>query len=477
MKHMRRVDVAIGAMLYFLTVATPAMAAPNKGDTAFLMVSAVLVLLMTIPGLALFYSGLVRTKNVLATLMQVVVTVSIVCLIWMIYGYSLVFTEGSAFAPFIGGFSRVFLRGVTPDSVVPTFSHGVYVPEFAFISFQMMFAAITPALIIGAFAERMRFPALMAFMVLWVTFVYCPIAHMLWFWPGPDALSEAARLQAGASGTEDVAGLLAGAGLAFQWGALDFAGGTVVHVSAGIAGLVGALIVGPRSGYGREPMPPHSLPLSMVGAALLWVGWFGFNAGSALEANGTAALAMANTFGATAAAAITWMCIEWSARGKPTTLGVITGMVVGLVAVTPAAGFAGPMGAIVLGLASAVAGYIACTWLKSMLRYDDSLDVFGVHCVGGIVGALATGLLVSPGFGGTGVADYVSKPGQIVIGYDMATQVLAQVKAVLLTLVWSGVLSAAFFKLLDMSMGLRPATDKERLGLDLTEHGERGYHF
>lgn len=473
----RAADRVALALIAFLSVMTPAMAAPNKGDTAFLMVSAVLVLLMTIPGLALFYCGLVRTKNVLATMMQVFVTVSVVCLIWMVYGYSLVFTEGSSLAPFVGGFSKVFLSGVSPDSVAATFSHGVYVPEYAFIAFQMMFAAITPALIIGAFAERMRFSAAIIFIVVWVTFVYCPIAHMVWYWPGPDALSEAARLQEGAAGATALERLLAGSGLAFQWGALDFAGGTVVHVSAGIAGLVGALMVGPRSGYGREPMPPHSLPLSMVGAALLWVGWFGFNCGSSLEANGTAALAMVNTFGATAAAAVTWMCVEWIAKGKPTSLGVITGMVIGLVAVTPAAGFAGPMGAITLGIVSGLVGYLACTRLKSALRYDDSLDVFGVHCVGGIVGALATGILVAPNFGGTGVADYISKPDQVVISYEFAPQILAQIKAVLLTLIWSGLLSAIVLKVLDLTIGLRPAQDKERVGLDITEHGERGYHF
>ncbi len=461
----------------------PAAAAPDKGDTAFLMVSTALVLLMTVPGLALFYGGLVRTKNALAMLMQVYATVCLVCLIWMIYGYSLAFTEDPRVAPFVGGLSKAFLSGITPDSTASTFSNGVFVPEYAYVWFQMTFAAITPALIVGAFAERMRFSAILLFMALWVTIVYCPIAHMVWYWPGPDALSDAARAAASATGDAKAAAdaklqsLMANSGLAFQWGAIDFAGGTVVHINAGIAGLIGALMLGPRSGYGREPMPPHSLTLSMVGAALLWVGWFGFNCGSNLEANGTAALAMGNTFGATAAAALTWTFTEWAVKGKPTTLGLITGMVIGLVAVTPASGFAGPMGSIVLGIVSGIIGYVSCTWMKSKLGYDDSLDVFGVHCIGGIVGALATGILVAPQFGGTGVADYITQPGQITVTYDMGAQMQAQFKAVALTLIWSGLISTVLYKLVDLVVGLRPPKDRERTGLDLTEHGERAYHF
>ncbi len=476
----RFMAVALAALT---ATAHDALAATDKGDTAFVMLSTVLVLLMTIPGLALFYCGLVRTKNVLATMMQVFVTVAVVCLIWMIYGYSLAFTSDAALAPFVGGFSKAFLAGVTPDSVVSTFSHGVHIPEYAYIWFQMMFAAITPALIVGAFAERMRFSALVAFVVLWVSFVYCPIAHMVWSWPGPDALSNAASAVELASGPGksaaegDLRRLVESAGLAFQWGVIDFAGGTVVHVNAGIAGLVGAVIVGPRSGYGREPMPPHSLTLSMVGAALLWVGWFGFNCGSSLEANGVAALAMGNTFAATAAAAVTWSAIEWATKGKATSLGFITGMVIGLVAITPASGYAGPMGSIALGVAAGMFGFLACTWLKSALGYDDSLDVFGVHCIGGILGAVATGLLVAPQLGGTGVADYLAKPGQITLVYDMETQLTAQLTTVAITLVWSGLLSAIFFKLIDVTMGLRPAKEKERIGLDLVDHGEKGYHF
>lgn len=466
-----------------VAIPAPAWAATDKADTVFLMLSTVLVLLMTIPGLALFYCGLVRTKNVLSTLMQVYAIVCIVCLIWMFYGYSLTFTESTATAPFVGAFSKAFLAGITPDSVVSTFSHGVRIPEYAYIWFQMTFAAITPALIVGAFAERMRFAALVLFMILWVTLVYCPIAHMVWYGPGPDELAEAGRRVAFATGAArtaaeaDLQALLSNAGLAYQWGALDFAGGTVVHINAGIAGLMGALILGPRSGYGREPMPPHSLTLAMVGAALLWVGWFGFNCGSNLEANGIAVLAMGNTFGATAAAALAWTFVEWSAKGKATTLGLITGMVIGLVTVTPAAGFISPMGAIGLGAVGGVVGYLACTWLKSRLGYDDSLDVFGVHCIGGIVGALGTGLLVSPELGGTGVTDYLARPGQVTIGYDMAAQMTAQAKAIGLTLIWSGAISAILYKIVDGLVGLRPPKEKERAGLDLTDHGERGYHF
>lgn len=473
----------LAALLIATTWAAPAAAAVEKADTAFLMVSSVLVLLMTVPGLALFYCGLVRTKNVLATLMQVYATVCLVCIIWVLYGYSLAFTEDARTAPFVGGLSKAFLSGVTPDSLASTFSHGVQIPEYAFIWFQMTFAAITPALIVGALAERIKFSALLLFMALWVTIVYCPIAHMVWYWPGPDAVSEAARAAAAATGDAKaaadgyLASLLASSGLINQWGALDFAGGTVVHANAGMAGLVGALMLGPRSGYGREPMPPHALTLAMVGAALLWVGWFGFNCGSNLEANGTAALAMGNTFVATATAALSWAFVEWAIKGKPTSLGLITGMVIGLVAVTPAAGFASPMGAIALGFVAGFVGYGACTWMKSRLGYDDTLDVFGVHCVGGVLGALATGLLVDPRFGGTGVADYLSQPGTIQTGYDMAAQMAAQFKAVALTLVWSGVLSLILFKFVDLVIGLRPPKEKERAGLDLSEHGERGYHF
>jgi Amt family ammonium transporter len=461
----------------------PALAAPDKGDTAFLLISTVLVLLMTIPGLALFYCGLVRTKNALATLMQVYVTVCLVCVLWMLYAYSLAFTSDIRTSPFVGGLSKAFLSGVNADSLAATFSHGVYVPEYAYIWFQMTFAAITPALIVGAFAERMKFSALLVFMALWLTIVYCPIAHMVWYWPGPDALSDAARAVQNTTGDQrliaeaTLQSLLSSSGLLSQWGAIDFAGGTVVHTNAGVAGLVGALMLGARTGYGREPMPPHSLTLSMAGAALLWVGWFGFNCGSNLEANGIAALAMGNTFGATAASALAWILIEWMLKGKPTTLGLITGMVAGLVAVTPASGFAGPMGSIVLGLITGVVCFGACTSMKSAFGYDDSLDVFGVHCIGGILGAVATGILVDPALGGTGIADYISKPGQITVVYDMAFQVAAQLKAVAVTVIWSAVGSAIIYKFVDLTIGLRLPKEKERAGLDLTEHGERAYHY
>ena len=368
----------------------------------------------------------------LSVLMQVFYTVCIVTMIWVLYGYSLAFTGGS---DFIGGFSKAFLTGVTTDSKAATFSVGANIPELVYICFQMTFAAITPALIVGAFAERMKFSAVALFIPLWVTFVYFPIAHMVWYWAGPDAIDAAAKALAAA--TDDAAKtaaqakldeVMADAGLVFQWGAIDFAGGTVVHINAGIAGLVGALLVGKRIGYGKELMAPHSLTMTMIGASLLWVGWFGFNAGSNLEANGGAALAMTNTFVATAAAALSWMFAEWIVKGKPSLLGVVSGAVAGLVAVTPAAGFAGPMGAIVLGLVAGVVCLFFCTAVKNALGYDDALDVFGVHCIGGIVGALGTGILVNPALGGTGIMDYAA--GKIA-DYDFATQMIAQCKAVL----------------------------------------------
>ena len=373
-----------------------------------MMTASALVLLMTVPGLALFYGGLVRTKNMLSMLMQVFSCVCIVCIIWVIYGYSMAFTEGGAFNAFVGGFSKAFLAGVTPESNVETFTNGVVIPEYVYICFQMTFASITPALIVGAMAERMKFSAVVLFIALWVTFVYFPIAHMVWYWAGPAAMVAAARplpqpaADAKAAAETALDAVTANAGLAFQWGALDFAGGTVVHINAGIAGLVGALVVGKRVGFGREAMPPHSLTMTLIGASLLWVGWFGFNAGSALEASGTAALAMINTFVATAAAALAWMLAEKIFKGKPSLLGAASGAVAGLVAVTPASGFAGPMGAIVLGL---VAGFVCiffCSAIKNALGYDDALDVFGVHCIGGIIGAIGTGFLAAPSLGGTG---------------------------------------------------------------------------
>jgi Amt family ammonium transporter len=459
---------------------TAAAPVPNKGDTAWMLSATVLVLLMTVPGLALFYGGLVRTKNMLSILMQVFYCVCVVSVIWVVYGYSLAFSEGGSLNSFVGGFSKAFLRGVTPDSTVETFSDGVVLPEMVYICFQMTFAAITPALIVGALAERMKFAALALFIPLWVTFVYFPIAHMVWYWAGPGATVAAAKALAAAGPEAKAAAqsamdaVSANAGQAFRWGAIDFAGGTVVHINSGIAGLMGALLIGKRVGYGREAMPPHSLTMTMIGAALLWVGWFGFNAGSALEANGSAALAMLNTFVATAAAALAWLVTENTAKGKPSLLGGVTGAVAGLVAVTPAAGFAGPMGAIVLGIVAGVVCFIACSAVKNALGYDDALDVFGVHCVGGIVGAIATGFLVAPYLGGTGVFDYTTgKVGD----YDMAAQVIAQIKAVCLTLVWSGLGSAILYTIVGKVVGLRPGIDQEREGLDLVDHGERAYNY
>jgi Amt family ammonium transporter len=465
----------------------PALAAdaptPNKGDTAWMLIATVLVLMMTIPGLALFYAGLVRAKNVLSMLLQVFAIVCLVAIIWVIYGYSLAFT-GGPFNAFVGGLSKAFLMGVTPESVGATFSNGVVIPELVFICFQMTFACITPALIVGGFAERMKFSALMLFVALWVTFVYFPMAHMVWYWAGPDAIADAAKAVAAASGDAKTAAeaklaeVTADAGLIFSWGALDFAGGTVVHINSGIAALVGALMLGKRLGYRAEPMAPHSVTLTMVGAALLWVGWFGFNAGSALESGGSAALAMANTFIATAAAGISWMIFEFIFRWKFSLLGLASGVVAGLVAVTPAAGFSGVMGAAILGAVAGAVCLFFCTAIKALFRYDDSLDVFGIHAIGGIVGAIGTGLLVNPEWGGTGVADYAANPGSLVVAaYDMNAQLIAQAKGVALTIAWSGIGSFIIFKIVDLIIGTRVPADAEQSGLDLSQHGERAYAY
>ena len=439
--------------------AAPA-AVPNKGDTAWIMICTALVILMTLPGLGLFYGGLVRSKNMLSVLMQCMVIFSLIAVLWAVYGYSIAFTEGGAF---FGGFDRLFLAGLTPESVGATFSKGVVIPEYTFFSFQGAFATITCCLIIGAFAERAKFAAVLAFIVLWFTFSYLPIAHMVWFWPGPDAFTDAAAAEAAT----------AASGFLFQMGALDFAGGTVVHINAAVAGLVGAYVIGKRIGFGKEAMKPHSITLTMVGASLLWFGWFGFNAGSALEATGGAALAFANTFLATSGAVLTWTLGEWLSKGKPSMLGAASGAVAGLVAVTPAAGFVGPMGAIIIGL---VAGLL-CLWgvsgLKRMLGADDSLDVFGVHGVGGILGALLTGVFASPDLGGTGIYDYVANA--VSADYSIAGQVWTQLKAVLITIVWSGVVSFIAYKLVDLVIGLRVPEEEEREGLDITSHGETAY--
>ena len=432
---------------------------PNKGDTAWMMTSTVLVILMTIPGLALFYGGMVRAKNVLSVLMQVFVTFSLLAILWALYGYSIAFTEGNAF---FGGFSRLFMSGMTGDSTAATFSKGVVIPELVYFVFQLTFAAITPCLIVGAFAERVKFSAMLVFMVLWFTFSYLPIAHMVWYWAGPDAYTSAeAAEKAGAT-----------AGFIFQKGALDFAGGTVVHINAGIAGLVGCLVVGKRVGYGTAAMPPHNVPMMMIGTSLLWVGWFGFNVGSNLEASGFAGMVFANTLLATAAAALGWMFLEWIMKGTPTMLGAGSGAIAGLVAITPACGWVGPMGSIVLGILAGVICLLSVTKLKSALGYDDTLDVFGVHCIGGILGAVMTGVFNDPALGGTGVYDYVAEK---VADFSMSGQVISQLWGVGVTLVWSGVVALVAYKLVDWTIGLRVTEEVEREGLDTTLHGERAY--
>jgi Amt family ammonium transporter len=448
--------------------AVPAAAAaapapvPNKGDTAWMIVATVLVLMMCVPGLGLFYGGMVRSKNMLSVLMQTFMATSFLGVLWALYGYSIAFTQGST--PFFGGFDRLFLHGMTPDSTAATFSKGVVIPEYIYMCFQLTFAVITPALIVGAFAERMKFAAILFFLALWFTFSYLPIAHMVWFWAGPDAYTTQAAADAAT----------AAAGYIFQKGALDFAGGTVVHINAGIAGLVGAIVLGKRIGYGKEAMAPHSVTMTMIGASLLWVGWFGFNVGSNLEANGAATLVFANTLLATCAAATSWMFVEWFVKGKPSMLGAASGAIAGLVAITPACGFVGPMGAIAQGLLVSPLCFSFVTYVKGKLGYDDSLDVFGVHCVGGIFGALSTGVLVSPALGGTGVYDYVANK---VADFDMTAQVISQAWAVGTTLLWSGVVAFIAYKIVDMTIGLRVSEDVEREGLDTTEHGERAYHY
>ena len=454
------------------TEATPAAApapTPNKGDTSWMMVSTLLVILMTIPGLALFYGGLVRSKNMLSVLMQVMVTFSMIVVLWFIYGYSLAFTEGNAF---IGGFDRLMMKGVWDNAAgtfanAATFSKGVVIPEIVFAAFQATFAGITCALIVGAFAERMKFSAVLMFMVIWFTFSYAPIAHMVWFWMGPDAYTSA----------EVVDAMNAKAGYIWQMGALDFAGGTVVHINAAVAGLVGAFMVGKRIGYGKEAMAPHSLTLTMVGASLLWVGWFGFNAGSALEANGFAALAFINTFGATAAAVLAWCLGEALMRGKASMLGAASGAVAGLVAITPAAGNVGIGGALIIGFISGFAGLWGVNGLKKLLGADDSLDVFGVHGVCGILGAILTGVFNSPNLGGPSmVADWTTVAMVTADAYSIGAQVWTQTKAVLITVVWSGVVSVVAFKLVDLVIGLRVSEEDEREGLDIASHGETAYN-
>ena len=434
---------------------------PNKGDVAWMLTSTALVLMMSVPALALFYGGLVRAKNMLSVLMQVFVGFSLVTVLWCIYGYSLAFTEGNAF--FGSLTDRLFLKGAT-DAMAATFSKGVVLPELVFVAFQATFAAITCCLILGSIAERAKFSAVLIFLVIWFTFAYTPVAHMVWFFPGPDAFTDPKTVDA----------VAAKAGLIWQWGALDFAGGTVVHINSGVAGLVGAYVLGKRIGFGREAMPPHNVTMTMIGAALLWTGWFGFNAGSALEANGSAALAFMNTYLATACAVLSWMAGEWLIKGKPSMVGAASGAVAGLVAITPAAGNVGIPGAFVIGLAAG----LVCLWgvngLKRLLGADDALDVFGVHAVGGIFGALMTGVFNSPALGGPGsIQDWVTMKA----GYPgIAAQLWIQAKAVGLVVVWTAVVAFVAFKIADLLVGLRVSEEEEREGLDINSHGEVAYH-
>ena len=447
----RRRTAALALVILVPSLAWAGPAVPDKGDTAWMLTSTALVLLMSVPALGLFYGGLVRTKNMLSVLMQVFVGFSLISVLWCVYGYSLAFTAGNAF---IGGWSRLFLAGTFNPangafSTIGTFDKGIVLNELVYVGFQATFAAITCCLILGALVERVKFTGILLFMVFWFTFCYCPVAHMVWYWPGLDTTP----------GAHPVGGLL------WHWGALDFAGGTVVHINAGVAGLVGAMILGKRIGLGKEPMPPHSITMTMIGASLLWFGWFGFNAGSALEANGSAALAFMNTYLATACAVLTWMGTEWVIKGKPSMLGAASGAVAGLVAITPAAGNVGIPGAFAIGLAVGPVCFWGVTGLKKMIRTDDALDVFGVHALGGIFGALATGVFNDPALGGPGGSAY---PG-------IAAQVLIQAKAVVVVVVWTAVVAAIGFYLVKWTVGLRVSEEDEREGLDITVHGERAY--
>jgi ammonium transporter, Amt family len=443
---------------------------PNKGDTAWMLTSTALVLAMSVPALALFYGGLVRSKNMLSMLMQVFVTFSLVVVLWCIYGYSLAFTEGKGWlSPFFGGFDRLFLDGTFDAmkgdfAMAATFSKNTPLYELVFVAFQATFAAITCCLILGAVAERIKFSAVLIFMVLWFTFSYTPVAHMVWFWPGPDAFTNAETAK---KATET-------AGLIWQWGALDFAGGTVVHINSGVAGLVGAYLVGKRIGYGREAMSPHNLTMTMIGASLLWFGWFGFNAGSALEANGSAALAFMNTFLATACAVLSWTFGEWLFKGRPSMLGAASGAVAGLVAITPAAGNVGIPGAFVIGIAAGLVCLWAVNQLKRWLGADDALDVFGVHAVGGTLGALLTGVFNHQRLGGPGIPDWVTGKVSSTPVWD---QFLIQAQAVGMTIIWTAIVAIVAFKIADLLVGLRPSEDVEREGLDISEHGETAYHM
>ena len=439
----------------------------NKGDVAWMMTSTAFVLLMTLPGLALFYAGMVRTKNSLSTVMQSFAIFCVVAVLWVIYGYSMAFTAGheGSLAPFIGSLDKLFMAGDDPTTAVAaTFSKGQYLPDYVYCMFQLTFAAITVALICGGYAERFKFSAMLLFSVLWFTFAYLPIAHMVWYWDGPDAYANAA---AGAAANLH-------AGYIFQKGALDFAGGTVVHINAGIAALVVALVLGKRKGYGKVAMPPHSLMMTAIGTGLLWMGWFGFNAGSALEATGAAGLAFFNTLFGTAVAGVAWMLTEWVLKGKPSLLGVCSGVVAGLVAITPAAGYVGPMGALIVCATAGVVCLLASTKMKAWLGYDDSLDTFGVHCVGGIIGSLGTGIFVNPLYGGTGVWDYVANK---VGDFDATAQIIAQLWGIGITLAWSGSVALIILLVLKYTIGIRSSDEDQEEGLDIADHGEKAYNF
>ncbi|MGY4395092.1 Amt family ammonium transporter [Sphingomonas sp. UYAg733] len=451
---------AVPAAAAATAAVVPTDAMVSKGDVAWMLLSAAFVLMMSVPGLALFYGGLVRTKNMLSVLMQVLTIVCVAGLVWCAWGYSMAFTNGGSLNPFVGGFSKALLKGVDANTFAATFSNGVYLPETVFVVFQMTFAMITPALIVGAFAERVKFTPLIIFVVAWLTLVYFPMAHMVWYWPGPDF----------------TAGLPDDHGYLWGLGALDFAGGTVVHINAGIAGLMGCLVIGKRVGYQTEPMPPHSLTMTMIGASLLWVGWFGFNAGSNLEANKFAALAFINTMTATAAAGAMWAIIEQIIHKKPSLLGAASGVVAGLVAITPAAGFASPMTSILLGAVASIVCFFFVTTVKRKFKYDDTLDVFGIHCVGGIIGALGTAIVANPAFGGQGFMDFTVIPA-VAGTYDMGAQIITQAKAVGVTLLLSGGVSLVLFLILKHTFGLRPSAEVEQEGLDINEHGERAYNY
>ncbi len=508
LKNMRRAAAVLpaGLALAGLSTAAEAAATVNKGDTTWMLVATCFVVLMTIPGLALFYGGIVRSKNVLSVLAQVAVIFSIISILWVIYGYSLAFTSNASAGlnPFIGGFSKFFLAGVTPASEIGTFSKETNIPELAFVIFQMTFACITPALIVGAFAERMKFSAVILFMVLWFTFAYLPMAHMVWFWAGPDAYTlsadnlsvvtamvgeeAATRFLAdlAAATTDEAKAAVLGSyasivnatnGYLFQWGAIDFAGGTVVHINAGVAGLVCCMVLGQRVGLGKDLLAPHNLTFVLAGTGLLLFGWYGFNAGSNLESNGLTALVILNTTIAAGAAALAWMGGEWIFRGHPSLLGAASGMVAGLVAITPACGWVGPGAAILIGF---IAGFV-CLWavvsLKTRLGYDDSLDVFGIHGVGGIVGALLTGIFVNPSLGGVGVTDYLAADTSVVTAaYDFGVQMKAQIVAVLVAVVWTTIVTYVALMICKFTVGLRVKESQEREGLDIAEHGERAYN-